>query len=225
MNYSNVVPSKNLKDHCEWNNQGWMYRDKPFSRACCSRTRSDGCKLTEGWPELDIRKKILTVKMMRHWHRFPREVMDAPSLETGKISTWCVWSCPCSWTGWLLEVPSLPTQTIPWYTENPQFASPLFSLSPVLTPHLVLWLEMSRMLLLAQQFHHLIPRQFLLQGLHGSLSCLQKTLPAFRGCLIKIVGWAAWDWCRMGSFVLPLFLSVSVTYEYCCFTQITRCLF
>jgi len=31
---------------------------------------------------LDIRKKSFTVRMMRHWNRFPRDVMDALSLET-----------------------------------------------------------------------------------------------------------------------------------------------
>ena len=30
---------------------------------------------------LDIRKKFFTVMVVRHWHRFPREVVDAPSLK------------------------------------------------------------------------------------------------------------------------------------------------
>jgi len=34
---------------------------------------------------LDVRKKFLAMGMMRHWHRLPREVVDAPSLETSKV--------------------------------------------------------------------------------------------------------------------------------------------
>ena len=31
---------------------------------------------------MDIRTKIFTMRMVRHWNRLPREVMDVPSLET-----------------------------------------------------------------------------------------------------------------------------------------------
>ena len=31
---------------------------------------------------LDIRKKLFTVRAVRHWHRLPREAVDAPSLQT-----------------------------------------------------------------------------------------------------------------------------------------------
>jgi len=53
-----------------------------FSRTCCDKTRSNGIKLWEGRFRLDIREKFLTMRVVKPWHRLPREVVDAPSLET-----------------------------------------------------------------------------------------------------------------------------------------------
>ena len=55
-----------------------------FSRACCSRTRSSGFKLREGRFRLDPSKKFFTARMVKHWHRLPREIVETPSLETFK---------------------------------------------------------------------------------------------------------------------------------------------
>jgi len=52
-----------------------------FIRASSDRTRSNGFKLKEGRYRLGIRKKIFTLRVVRHWHRLPREVVDATSLE------------------------------------------------------------------------------------------------------------------------------------------------
>ena len=30
------------------------------------------------------KEKFFTIRMVKHWHRLPREVVDAPSLETFK---------------------------------------------------------------------------------------------------------------------------------------------
>ena len=42
-------------------------------------------KLKEGRFTLDIRKKFFTMRVVRHWHRLPREAVDAPSLESFKV--------------------------------------------------------------------------------------------------------------------------------------------
>jgi len=47
-----------------------------------NRNRGNGFKLEEG--SLAIRRKFFTVRVMRQWQRWPREVVNALSLETFK---------------------------------------------------------------------------------------------------------------------------------------------
>ena len=64
---------------------GYKKRYEPFNRVCCDTTRGNGFKLKEGRLRLDIRKKLFTVRVVRDWHRLPRDVVDALSLETLRV--------------------------------------------------------------------------------------------------------------------------------------------
>jgi len=51
---------------------------------CIDRTRGNRSKLKEGRLRLDIRKKFFTMRVVKHWHRLPREAVDTPSLAVFK---------------------------------------------------------------------------------------------------------------------------------------------
>ena len=71
---------------CQYLKGGGRQMDETriISVVCSDRTRSNGLKLDHRKFHTNIWRNFFMVRVMEHWNRLPREVVDSPSMEISR---------------------------------------------------------------------------------------------------------------------------------------------